>query len=924
MAEPREVVGREHELRLLRDFAGGDGARLALLEGDAGIGKTTLMREAITAASSEGARVLVARPAEAEVGLAFSGLSDLLADVLEAVVTELPPPQAVALEIVLLRREAEGRSVDLHTVSAGVLTALRTLGERGAVVVAVDDLQWLDRETVAALAFALRRLGDERVRLIAALRLEGGLAQPALIESLPAKRILRIPIGSLSAGTLHEVIRVHAGRTLPRPVLLRIHELTGGNPFYALEIVRSLPPYEPPSGFQMPPSVEALTTRRLGRLEGPVRRALEPAALLRDPTVSLLEAVSTDPRQVGQRLDRAVAAGVIELSVDRVRFTHPLLAEAMARMIGPRRRSQLHAQLAQLVDDPEQCARHLAMVSSRPCADTADEIERGARVAAARGAPAAAAELLEMAAAVTPDSQPSSRWRRTIEAARACKPAGLPARGRKLLAAILSELPSGTQRADALVGLAGLSNDDFEAADRALEEALIDARGDDERLSIIHRERAYGCSSHVGHGAAREHAELAVAAATRAGEARVLIPALTFLAALETWNGSSNGGALEQALELQKRERLPLAYTYSPNVILGLRHMAVDRLDEARELFEAEAAEAESGGDDYAYSSLLVYLTELECRAGNFSAAASLASECWLRSEQRGEQFQGGAALWAKALVDAHLGRVDEARTAAERGTALSSEIGEEVYRVLNQYALGFLELSVGDVIRADAVLRPLPLRLVELEWDEPSLFPVWPNAIEALIATGEQELAGEYLALYQERAGRCDCPWALATAARCHGLLRLAEGDIDGALAACELALQEHRRTPGAFERGRTLLALGCAQRRARQLRYARETLQKALTLFEQLGATLWAGKVRTELGRIGGRTKSRDELTPSEQRVAALVAEGKTNKEVAGALIVSVHTVEAALTQVYRKLGVRSRTELARRVHQVASSKD
>ena len=254
--------------------------------------------------------------------------------------------------------------------------------------------------------------------------------------------------------------------------------------------------------------------------------------------------------------------------------------------------------------------------------------------------------------------------------------------------------------------------------------------------------------------------------------------------------------------------------------------MCVDRLDEARELFEAEAAAAETLGDDYTYSSLLVYLTELECRAANFQAAAAHASECWARSEQRGERYQGGAALWAKALADAHLGRVEEARAAAERGTALSTEIGEEVYRVLNRFALGFLELSLGDAARADAVLRLLPLRLVDLGWDEPSLFPVWPNAIEALIGVGEHDVAARYLGLYRERAVRCDCPWALATAARCQGRLLLAEGDTDGALAAFDQALHEHRRTPGAFERCRTLLALGSAQRRARRLRAARETL--------------------------------------------------------------------------------------------------
>jgi DNA-binding CsgD family transcriptional regulator len=916
LAEPPEVVGREQELETVGAFAVDEGSMALVIEGEAGIGKTTLLREVVAAASGAGASVLMAWPAPAEAELAFAGLGDLLADALDEVVPELPEPQAKALEIALLRRQAGGRPVDAHTVSAGVLSALRKLAERNPVVVAVDDVQWLDRGTAAALAFAFRRLSGGRVRLVASLRVEHASVRPELIESLPPERVVRLPIGSLGAGALHRVVRFHTGRALPRPVLQRIHELTGGNPFYALQLARSLAEHEPSASLQMPASLEALTQERLARLQRPVRRLLEPAALLRDPTVGMLEALSTEPNRVGERLDRAVAAGVIEISADSVRFVHPLLAEGMAAMIGPRRGRELHADLARLVEEPEQRARHLAQASSRPSAAVADEIEAGARAAAARGASASAAELLEMAATLTPPDHEGDRRRRTIEAARAYKPAGLPGRGRELLESALGELPSGVQRADALLALARLSNDDFEAADRALEQALADARGDDERLSVIHAERAYGSSSHVGHEAALRHAELAVAAATRSGEPRVLIPALSFIAALEIWSGRADQGSLDQALELQRRERLPLAYTDSPNLVLGVRRMCADRLDEARELFEAEAAAAETLGDDYTYSSLLVYLTELECRAANFQAAAAHASECWARSEQRGERYQGGAALWAKALADAHLGRVEEARAAAERGTALSTEIGEEVYRVLNRFALGFLELSLGDAARADAVLRLLPLRLVDLGWDEPSLFPVWPNAIEALIGVGEHDVAARYLGLYRERAVRCDCPWALATAARCQGRLLLAEGDTDGALAAFDEALHEHRRTPGAFERCRTLLALGSGQRRARRLRAARETLHAALTGFEELGAPLWAGQTRAELGRIGGRTSSRDELTPAEQRVATLVAEGRTNKEVAAALVVSVHTVEAALTQVYRKLDVRSRTELARRL--------
>ena len=925
MGEPPELVGRQQELATIRAFVADAGATALVIDGEAGIGKTTLLREAVAAASGAGARVLMAWPAPVEADLAFSALGDLLGEALDEVLPALPEPQANALEIALLRRDAGGgRPVDAHTVSAGVLSALRALAEHTPVIVAIDDVQWIDRGSAAALAFAFRRVSGERVRLVASLRVDPSSGWPEPIESLPPERVVHLAVGSLDAAALHRMIRSRTSRALPRPLLQRVHELTAGNPFYALQLARSLAEHDPGASLPMPPSLEALTQERLGQLQRPVRRLLEPAALLRAPTVGILEALSTEPNRVSERLDRAVGAGVIEISSDRVRFAHPLLAEGMAAMIGPRRRRELHADLARLVDDPEERARHLVQATPRPSVDVADCIDAGARAAAARGASAAAAELLEMAARLTPRAQETDRWRRTIEAARAYKPAGLPGRGRRLIEDALDQLPSGVQRADALVALARLSNDDFEAADRALEQALVEARGDDERLSVIHRERAYGSSSHLGRAAASGHAELAIAAATRADEPAALIPALSFRAALEIWSGRPDRGYLDRALELQRREGLPLAYTDSPNLVLGLRLMSVDRLEEARELFHAEAAAAEGLGDDYTYSSLLVYLTELECRAANFHAAATHASECWVRSEQRGEQYQGGAALWAKALADAHLGRVEEARAAAERGTALSTEIGEEVYRVLNRFALGFLELSLGNAAQADAVLRPLPRRLVDLGWDEPSLFPVWPNAIEALIGVGERDVAAQYLNLYRERALRCDCPWALATAARCHGQLLLAEGEPDAALAALDQAVHEHARTPGAFERCRTLLALGFAQRRLRRVRDARETLGNALAGFNELGALLWAEQTRAELRRIGGRTKSRDELTPAEHRVATLVAEGRTNKEVAAALVVSVHTVEAALTQVYRKLDIRSRTELARRLPLVELSKD
>jgi hypothetical protein len=194
VAERREVVGREAELEIVGAFAAGEGPTALVLEGEAGIGKTTLLRDAVAGASGAGARVLTAWPAAAEAALAFSGLGDLLADVLDELVSELPAPQANALEIALLRRDPSGRPVDPHTVSAGALSALRALAERNAVVVAVDDVQWLDRETAGALAFAFRRLIDERVRLVASLRLE----QP-LVQAEPRSR-RHIAVGDVRLG----------------------------------------------------------------------------------------------------------------------------------------------------------------------------------------------------------------------------------------------------------------------------------------------------------------------------------------------------------------------------------------------------------------------------------------------------------------------------------------------------------------------------------------------------------------------------------------------------------------------------------------------------------------------------------------------------------------------------------------------------
>ena len=860
MAPPQgEVVGRDDELATVRAFLETEGFGALVLEGEAGIGKTTLWRQAVADASTDGAPALVAAPSASEATFAFSGLTDLLGETLADTLAELPPPQALALETALQLREPEGPPPELRTVAAAVLGVLRALAGDTVVVVAIDDVQWLDRESATALEYAFRRLDEEPVRLIAAVRVGSDVRRPALLDGMPSQRVTTVVVGPLSTGALHRAIRLHLNRVLPRPVLQRIHELAGGNPFYALELARSLPD-DPRPGDELPASLEGLTRQRLTRLPGPVRRVLEPAALLAEPTVARLEALSSEPDLLGARLDRAAVADVIEVSGENVRFTHPLLAAGMAAMIGPRRRSHLHRQLADLIEEPEERARHLALATTAADAVVADEIENGARAALSRGARAAAAELLESAADLTPRGQASERWRRTIEAAYAYDAADLPERSRLLLEQCLPKVPAGATRADALVALSRVLDTDYRAVDDMLEEALLHARGDDARISAINRERA--SASFVSDGDVRsglEHLRAALAAAERANDPAFLIPALSQIAFYETMHGRITPGLLERALDEQRRAAIPVSYFDSPTFVLGLRYVLVDRLDEARELLEIEAAGNSSRGNDYAYAGDILHLVELECRAGNFDVAAAHANDLLERQEQRGEEHQGGVSLYAKALVDAHLGRVADARTAAKRGAALSRDIGDQIFLVQNLAVLGFLELSLGDAVRADAALRRLPPALVQYGWDEPSICPAWPNAIEALVRIGELDLAREYLDLYEERARRCDCPWALATSARCAGLLHLAAGDLDQALASFEHALREHVRTPGPFERGRTLLALGEARRRGRQRRAAREAFGEALRIFERLGTRLWAENARAQIARIGGRAPSR-----------------------------------------------------------------
>jgi len=414
--------------------------------------------------------------------------------------------------------------------------------------------------------------------------------------------------------------------------------------------------------------------------------------------------------------------------------------------------------------------------------------------------------------------------------------------------------------------------------------------------------------------------ERALAMAERTGDPALLVPVLAEVALLRVFAGGPDPDLLRRALELRASSTEPVEHfdlPYDdPDVAAGLLAIYRDRPDEARVLLEGALARATDAGNEVVRQPILLHLTELECRAGDLARADQHAAELMVLSEQIGLEYQGGASLYPKAMVDAYLGRVQEARAAAERGAKVSEAIGDEIFRIQNEVVLGFLDLSLGDLAAADQHLRPLPERLTALGWGEPSAFPVLPNAAEVAIGLGDVDRAEGLTEQLEERGRALDSGWARATGARCRGLLLAARGDVAGALEALEGALAEHAGIPVPVELGRTLLAKGRVERRAKRWRAARGSLGQAAELFEGMGARLWAEQARQELGRVGGRPPAPLELTETERRVAELIAGGLTTREAAERLFLTPKAVEANLAKVYQKLGVGSRAELGARM--------
>jgi DNA-binding CsgD family transcriptional regulator len=816
----------------------------------------------------------------------------------------LPSPLRRALDVVLQRADPTEDRADALGVNLAVLELLEALTDRQRLLLILDDVQWLDPPTRGVLGFAIRRLAGRQLAVVAAVRGTDGTSVEWL---LPEPRAI-VTVGPMTEAEIAHVVALRTGR-MPTPGrAARLHRLSGGNPYLAVEVARAAS--DLPSGVEdlpVPQRYRPVLAARLSGLSSAARRTVLAAALLSRPTPQTLTRIG------GQDgLPDAEAASVLKRTGKLVEFDHPLLAAVSREEAEPATIRSMHAELASVVRDAVECARHLAL--STPSADgqVAAEVEAAADIAAGRAAIATAAELARHAFTLTPDAALEDRVRRAVSAARWLDQIGESAAAKELLGPLIAALPIGPQRARCLTTLAGSIGQEIAGTIQLFGEALAQPGLQPSDEIEIHIELS---NMHILRGdlaEARKEAALAEANARAAGHAGLAARAALYEAVIEVFSGipptESSAWALVQA---HSWDSAPV-YDH-PDMVLAWE-ASYTHEDQARavELLEGLAGRARVF-NDLPYEGWVALLrAEAEIRRGELATADTLANKGYrILSDGVRDQFP----LYVRAHVAAWRGDLATARDLAGEGLRMARETGDVIFEAQNLLVLGFTELAAGRYKAAcghETAVRDLMDRM---RWGHPGVFRWQGDAVEAFLGVGRVDEAGEVASELWRQADRLDLRGCRALAARCDGLIHAHRGDLQQAQDSLSQSLRLMDGLDMPLERGRSLLALGVARRRGRQRATARAALTEAREIFTEAGATVWARRVDEEIARTVG-ARGRPSLTVGERAVADLAAAGATNREIGAQLFLSPKTVEAVLTRVYRKLGVRSRTELARQL--------
>ncbi|KUJ67168.1 LuxR family transcriptional regulator [Streptomyces albus subsp. albus] len=924
------LAGRDHERAAVADLLAAVGSgtgRALVVRGEPGMGKSALLRYAADRAAP--ARVLRATGSEPETGLAFAALHQLLRPV--AALTEaLPDGQRDAVRAAL-GLPAPAGAPDRFLVSAGVLSLLAEAAEPHGLVCVLDDFHWMDRASADALLFAARRLDTEGVGLLIATRDTPDARH--LLRALPEVR----PAGLDAADATAALTTWTAVEPAPQ-VSERLTAATGGNPLAIRETAElltaeQLTGREPlPDPLPLGDGVHTVYGAQIAQLPADTRRLLLVAALEGQGDPRLVLGAAARLGVSPQALHAAEAAGLVAAGA-AIAFRHPLIRSAVPATANPADRRAVHQALAALLDeagDADRRARHRAAAALGPDEEVAADLAAAADRARARGGYADAADTLALAARLTPE--PGPRARRQADAAAAAWLGGRPGQARTALAAAeeIAEDPAVRTELTRLRGRFELT-----AGDAA--QAL--------RIFLTAAEDAVGCvvpgpaGAAEGAGAAeatavRRAVELladAAEAAAAVGDSEAVVRIGRLAGALPgPWDRPTaflrdvlaGSGALQEADAERGASLLRRA----------LSGIGEDEGDPATLLWAAAGASLLGEGDSAAgYGAragrvarvsgmtgtlpvVLENTATAERMNSRFALSSALSTEGLALATASGAENSAAAHLANLAVCAAVRGQEEDCREYARRALAIAIPHRLGLRAGIAHYALALLDLAGGRYPQAHE--RFTGLTAAGPGAGHPMV--VWGSAAdrtEAAVAAGDGAAARDAVAFLDRWSAHANSPRPRALLARCRALVA-----DDGAVPLFQEALRLLAGDPDAgYDRARTGLLLGERLRRDRRVAEARPYLREAAEAFRQLGAEPWERRALGEL-RAAGEAADRPEptalaaLTAQELRIARLVVEGASNREVAARLFLSPRTVEYHLYKVYPKLGITSRTELAR----------
>lgn len=888
------VVGRALERQQVEEFIASidQGAAATIIWGDAGIGKTTLWRHAVSAADRLDVTVLTARASEDESTGILVGLYDLFetTDLDMKAVTESDPM-------------VRGRVV---------LDVLRTLAAERSVLVAVDDAQWLDPSTARALRYALRRLDSDPVGVLATVRTEQEAEDTlALVKSLPPGRVASLRLGPLEVGDLREMI----GPVTPKasPVTMsKIAEVSGGNPLYALELARALPSdLEVGETIPLPTSLRGAVEQRLGTVPPTLTPLLEMVSATGPVTTDQLRRYLPET-DVESLLPQANELGLLAVENDlRVRFAHPLLAAAVYGGLDTLTRRSLHAGIVELESDAGMRNWHLALSADTPDKEIADRLEESAELAQERGANDLAAFYSRHSARLTPSEDTQSTHRRRLLEVSNLAAAGQVTRARSLIDELVASLPPGPDRAEMLVQRFYVENDDVEVGEATLASALEDSRSDPALtgrvLDIL------GWHRGVFRGdldAGIETALRAVEIAEELEDGDLWLIAAGHLAHMKCMAGEPDDEMAIRAVSMaEERGGPPLGG--GPRAWRAKQVFWAGSAAHAR----AEFHQLVSTGNEIEKSYRYYDLSLVACSMGELEEAYELAVRGVYSAQDTDNTDSEGWMQYPLALAQAWLGDSDQAESTARGLLSWPGRPGNMMGIARARSVLGLIAMSGGDRGKAVDEFGTALGIADRVGLGNPGVVPVLPDLVIALALEGRTDRALSFLPALERQAESLNSPRTWALFEHASGVTSLAIGRTGPAINALDRSIARFQNLGLIPDMARAVLGRGRARARAGFRSQAIADLTEAARLFSAMGATRWATQAEREIARVGP-ARAEGPLTATESQIAGLVTDGRKNKEIAAELFVSVATVEAHLTRVYRKLGISSRAELARLV--------